>query len=86
MSGARVARRGRVLTQARAPQRNGNTPLLMAANEGFTEVVKLLLEAGLDKDARNKVSEGRIGGGVGHAYGACVSFWGSHPGCWLSAC
>ena len=73
---------GRVLTQAHAPQ-DGYTPLIMAAGLGHLEVVKLLLEAGADKDAPITVREGRVGGGAGHAYGACVSFWGSHPGCWL---
>jgi len=77
----------RVLTRRRAPQfLGGSTSLYIAAHEGHQEVVKLLLEAGAKKDARNKVRERRVGGDVGRTYGAFVSFLGSQPGCWLSAC
>ena len=56
-----MACKGRVLTQARAPQ-DGYTPLFIAAGKGHLEVVKLLLGAGLDKDAPIKVREGGLEG------------------------
>ena len=74
-----------MLTQENAPQ-DGYTPLYAAASNGHLDVVKLLLEAGWVKNAPIEVREGMVGGGVGRTYGACVSFWGSQPGCWLSAC
>ena len=64
MGGARVARRGRVLTQRRAPQ-DGATPLHFASFHGHPEVVKLLLKAGADKNAPSTVREGILGGGLG---------------------
>jgi ankyrin repeat protein len=34
---------------------NGNTALLMAAQEGYTDVVQLLMEAGADVNVQSKV-------------------------------
>ena len=59
-----MACKARVLTQARAPQ-DGYTPLFIAAGKGHLEVVKLLLEAGVDKDAPIKVREGELEGVLG---------------------
>ena len=42
-------RRNRVLTRERLPQ-DGRTPLYIAAERGRLEVLKLLLEAGADKN------------------------------------
>jgi len=44
-----VWRRNRVLTRERLPQ-DGRTPLYIAAERGRLEVLKLLLEAGADKN------------------------------------
>ena len=57
MGGARVGRRDRVLTRARAPQ-SGRTPLYVAAWYGHLKVVQALAKAGADKDAATKVREG----------------------------
>ncbi len=38
-----------------APNANGATPLFAAAQGGHAEAAKLLLEAGADKNAANKV-------------------------------
>ena len=73
-----------MLTRGRAPQ-NGHTPLHMAAYNGHTEVVKLLVQADADKNAPDKVKEGR-GGDVGCTNGVCVSYWGLQRGCRLAAC
>jgi ankyrin repeat protein len=34
---------------------NGNTALLMAAQEGYTDIVQLLMEAGADVNVQSKV-------------------------------
>ena len=57
--------RGRVLTRRRAPQ-NGFKPLHIAAKEGHLEVAKLLLKAGADVTATNRVNERSVrDGGLG---------------------
>jgi hypothetical protein len=53
-----VGRRGRVLTRARAPQ-DGATPLSVAAQNGHLPVVRALVDAGADKNAKDKVGERR---------------------------
>ena len=59
---------------------HGWTPLYAAAFHGHLKVVQALEKAGADKDAPNKVREGR-GGVVGRTNGVCVSFWGLQTGC-----
>ena len=53
-----VGCRGGLLTRGCAPQ-NGCTPLYVAAVKGHQEVVQLLVQAGANKDAPDKVAEGR---------------------------
>ena len=54
-----------MLTRRRAPQ-DGWTPLYWAAQEGHAEVVKLLLKAGADVTATDKVRERSVRhGGLG---------------------
>ena len=36
---------------------DGDTALILAASEGHTDIVKILVEHGADMDIRNKVSE-----------------------------
>jgi len=79
VSGARVGCGGRVLMLGRAPQLR-RTPLYMAAREGHPAVVQLLVQADADKNAPNKVREGR-GGDVGRTNGVCASCWGLQHGC-----
>ena len=74
----RVGRRGGLLTRRRAPQ-NGCTPLYIAVQRGHAEVVQLLVKAGANKDAPDKVTEGR-GLDVGRTNGVCVSCWGLQHG------
>ena len=50
-----------MLTWARAPQK-GITSLMFAAINGHAPVVKLLLDAGADKNAKDKVREMRVRG------------------------
>ena len=57
--------RGRMLTRRRVPQ-FGKTLLHWAARNGHSEWVKLLLEAGANITATDKVSERSLGdGGLG---------------------
>ena len=79
MGGPPMGRRGRVLTRGRAPQ-GGRTPLFAAAIRGHRAVVEALVKAGANKDAQDKVREGR-GGEVSRTNGVCVSFWGLQKGC-----
>ena len=58
-----------MLTWARAPQ-DGWTSLISAANCGHAPVVKVLLDAGADKNAKNKVRGSR---GAGLTNGVCFS-------------
>jgi len=64
VGGARAQHRVRVLTRGSVPQ-NGETPLHIAAGRGHLPVVRVLVDAGADKNAPRKVIEGR-GGDVGH--------------------
>ena len=57
MDGDRVLLRGRVLTPSHLPQ-YGGTPLHIAAFSGSDAVVRVLLEAGVDKNAIGKVTGG----------------------------
>ena len=53
-----------MLTRKSVPQ-NGETPLHIAAGRGHLPVVRVLVDAGADKNAPRKVIE-RRGGDVGH--------------------
>ena len=48
---------GGLLTRGCAPQ-DGETPLFTAAHQGLLKVVKLLVQADANTDARDKVREG----------------------------
>ena len=58
MGGARVGRRGQVLTRRRAPQ-HGHTPLHTAARTNHLAMVELLVAKGADKEAPDVVRGGR---------------------------
>ena len=68
-----------MLTRGRVPQ-DGCTPMYAAAEKGHEEVVQALERAGADKDAPNRVREGK-GMDVGRTNGVCVSCWGLQHGC-----
>ena len=68
-----------MLKRWHAPQ-DGSTPLHAAAKEGHLEVVQALEKAGANKDATDKVREGR-GGDAGRTNGVDVSSWGLQKGC-----
>ena len=61
VGGARVGRRGQVLTWGRAPQ-HGFTSLHSAVDRDHLEMARVLLEAGADVTAKCNVSERRVGG------------------------
>jgi hypothetical protein len=70
VGGVWVRRRGGVLTRGGVPQ-IGATPLHSAAEHGHAAVVRVLVEAGADKNAPNKVREGRGGEGMVCAQKVC---------------
>jgi len=51
----------------------GNTPLTNASYEGYTEVVRVLLAAGADKDLRNKKGQTALDKAIQEKQDACAA-------------
>ena len=78
-----MRRRDRVLTRWREPQ-YGRRPLYCAAQNGHLAVMRVLLNAGADKDAQSRVSQRR--GGLLGGRTIFMFLWGLHRDSCLPVC